>query len=174
MCVFMSDKPFDAEACDIGGHASATNGLSDMKTPSKTHRVIDPLLSSLLHIQKRRTLRSLAPPFAHDTQRKTLCGKKALAYCDRIYYLLPMQSVWVSVPLPAPHLILWIAINFANVYKSSAFVFSFFFFFFRPFFFSLSLSLFLFLSLSLSLSSIHPSKQPEDILPLCCHPEAGS
>jgi hypothetical protein len=25
----MSDKPFDAEACDIGGQASATNGLSD-------------------------------------------------------------------------------------------------------------------------------------------------
>jgi hypothetical protein len=40
----MSDKLFDTEACDIGGHASATNGLSDMKTPSKTHRVIDPLL----------------------------------------------------------------------------------------------------------------------------------
>jgi hypothetical protein len=39
----MSDKPFDAEACDIGGQASATNGLSDMKTPFKTHRVIDPL-----------------------------------------------------------------------------------------------------------------------------------
>jgi hypothetical protein len=32
MCVFMSDKPFYAEVCDIGGHASATNGLSDMKT----------------------------------------------------------------------------------------------------------------------------------------------
>jgi hypothetical protein len=32
MCVSMSDKPFDAEACDIGGQASATNGLSDMKT----------------------------------------------------------------------------------------------------------------------------------------------
>jgi hypothetical protein len=32
MCVFMSDKPFDAEARDIGRHASATNGLSDMKT----------------------------------------------------------------------------------------------------------------------------------------------
>jgi hypothetical protein len=32
MCVSMSDKPFDAEACNIGGHASATNGLSDMKT----------------------------------------------------------------------------------------------------------------------------------------------
>jgi hypothetical protein len=32
MCVFMSDKPFDAEVCGIGGHASATNGLSDMKT----------------------------------------------------------------------------------------------------------------------------------------------
>jgi hypothetical protein len=38
-CVFMSDKPFDAEACNIGGQASVTNGLSDMKT----HRVIDPL-----------------------------------------------------------------------------------------------------------------------------------
>jgi hypothetical protein len=25
----MSDKPFDAEACDIGGQASATNGLTD-------------------------------------------------------------------------------------------------------------------------------------------------
>jgi hypothetical protein len=42
-CVSMSDKPFDTEACDIGGQASATNGLSDRKTPSKTHRVIDPL-----------------------------------------------------------------------------------------------------------------------------------
>jgi hypothetical protein len=43
----MSDKPFDAEACVIGGQASATNGLSDMKTPSKTHRVIDPLYVTL-------------------------------------------------------------------------------------------------------------------------------
>jgi hypothetical protein len=25
----MYDKPFDAEACDIGGQASATNGLTD-------------------------------------------------------------------------------------------------------------------------------------------------
>jgi hypothetical protein len=32
MCLSMSDKPFDAEACNIGGHASATNGLSEMKT----------------------------------------------------------------------------------------------------------------------------------------------
>jgi hypothetical protein len=32
MCVSMSDKLFDAEACDIGGQASATNCLSDMKT----------------------------------------------------------------------------------------------------------------------------------------------
>jgi hypothetical protein len=32
MCVSMSDKPFDAEACDIVGQASATNGLADMKT----------------------------------------------------------------------------------------------------------------------------------------------
>jgi hypothetical protein len=29
MCVSMSDKPFDAEACNIGGQASATNGLTD-------------------------------------------------------------------------------------------------------------------------------------------------
>jgi hypothetical protein len=35
-------KMFEAEACDIGGQASATNGLLDMKTPSKTHRVIEP------------------------------------------------------------------------------------------------------------------------------------
>jgi hypothetical protein len=28
----MSDKLFDAEACDIGGQASATNGSPDMKT----------------------------------------------------------------------------------------------------------------------------------------------
>jgi hypothetical protein len=28
----MSDKPFDAKACDMGGQASATNGLSDIKT----------------------------------------------------------------------------------------------------------------------------------------------
>jgi hypothetical protein len=32
MCVFMSDKPFDTEAFDTGGHACETNGLSDMKT----------------------------------------------------------------------------------------------------------------------------------------------
>jgi hypothetical protein len=31
-CVSMSEKPFDAEACDIGGQASATNGLSDIET----------------------------------------------------------------------------------------------------------------------------------------------
>jgi hypothetical protein len=44
MCVSRSDKPFDTVTFDFGGQASATNGLSDMKTPSKTHRVIDPLL----------------------------------------------------------------------------------------------------------------------------------
>jgi hypothetical protein len=32
MCVFMSGEPFDAEACNIGGQASATNGSPDMKT----------------------------------------------------------------------------------------------------------------------------------------------
>jgi hypothetical protein len=30
ICVFMSDKPFDAEACNIGGQASASNGFSDV------------------------------------------------------------------------------------------------------------------------------------------------
>jgi hypothetical protein len=32
MCVFMSDKPFVAEACPPMLHASASNGLSDIKT----------------------------------------------------------------------------------------------------------------------------------------------
>jgi hypothetical protein len=49
MCVSMSDKPFDAEACDIGLQASATIGLSDMKTPSKTHRLLDPLGVDYMH-----------------------------------------------------------------------------------------------------------------------------
>jgi hypothetical protein len=31
VCVSMSDKPFDPEACGIGGQTSATNGLSDIK-----------------------------------------------------------------------------------------------------------------------------------------------
>jgi hypothetical protein len=39
---FMYDKPFVKEACDCGGQASVTNGLSDMKMPFKTHRVIRP------------------------------------------------------------------------------------------------------------------------------------
>jgi hypothetical protein len=30
MCVFMSDKPFVAEACQPMSHAAASNGLSDM------------------------------------------------------------------------------------------------------------------------------------------------
>jgi hypothetical protein len=42
MCVFMSGEPFEAEACDIGGQAYATNGSPDMKRTSKTQRVIDP------------------------------------------------------------------------------------------------------------------------------------
>jgi hypothetical protein len=37
MCVFMSGKPFVAEACPPMSHASASNGSPDMKT----HRVID-------------------------------------------------------------------------------------------------------------------------------------
>jgi hypothetical protein len=40
----MSDKPFDAEECDIGGHASATNGLSDMKTHIKNAPCNRPLM----------------------------------------------------------------------------------------------------------------------------------
>jgi hypothetical protein len=46
-CVSSDDfSPTDHEKTvlpDIGGQASATNGLSDMNTTSKTHRVIDPL-----------------------------------------------------------------------------------------------------------------------------------
>jgi hypothetical protein len=41
--ILLTKKPFDAEVCDICGQASATNGLSDMKIPSKTYRVINPL-----------------------------------------------------------------------------------------------------------------------------------
>jgi hypothetical protein len=44
MCVSMFDKPFDAEACDIGGQASATNGLSDMKTHIKNASCNRPLM----------------------------------------------------------------------------------------------------------------------------------
>jgi hypothetical protein len=40
--VFMSDKPFVAEACPPMLHASASNGLSDIETHIETHRVIDP------------------------------------------------------------------------------------------------------------------------------------
>jgi hypothetical protein len=47
MCVFMSDKPFDAEACDIGGQASATNGSPDLKTHIENACVIDPFTSSM-------------------------------------------------------------------------------------------------------------------------------
>jgi hypothetical protein len=40
MCVSMSDKPFDAEACDIYGQASATNGLSGIETHIKNARSV--------------------------------------------------------------------------------------------------------------------------------------
>jgi hypothetical protein len=60
MCVFISDKPFVAEACDIGGYASATNGLSDIKTPSKTHRVIDPLCRQATRCSRRNDYYDLA------------------------------------------------------------------------------------------------------------------
>jgi hypothetical protein len=39
----MSDKPFVAEACPPMLHASASNGLSVMKTHIENARVIDPL-----------------------------------------------------------------------------------------------------------------------------------
>jgi hypothetical protein len=32
MCIFMSDKPFVAEACPPMSHGSASNGLSDIET----------------------------------------------------------------------------------------------------------------------------------------------
>jgi hypothetical protein len=43
MCVSMSDKPFDAEACDIGWQALAINGLSDMKMHIKNAPCNGPL-----------------------------------------------------------------------------------------------------------------------------------
>jgi hypothetical protein len=42
--VSMSDKPFDAKACDIGGKASATNGLSDIETHIKNALCNRPLI----------------------------------------------------------------------------------------------------------------------------------
>jgi hypothetical protein len=47
MCVSMSDKPFDAEACNIGGQVSATNGLTDatkgLSDMKNAPCIIDPL-----------------------------------------------------------------------------------------------------------------------------------
>jgi hypothetical protein len=48
----MSDKPFDAEACDIGGQASATNGLSDMKTHIENAQCNRPLIDVFAILQK--------------------------------------------------------------------------------------------------------------------------
>jgi hypothetical protein len=47
MCVFMSGEPFDAEACDIGGQASATNGSPDMKTHIENAACNRPLKQSI-------------------------------------------------------------------------------------------------------------------------------
>jgi hypothetical protein len=56
MCVSMSDKPFDAEACDIGGQASATNGLSDMKTHIETAPCNrPPMLRRRMYADNQRT-----------------------------------------------------------------------------------------------------------------------
>jgi hypothetical protein len=41
MCVSMSDKPVDTELCYIGGQASATNGLSDMKSYQKRNQPLN-------------------------------------------------------------------------------------------------------------------------------------
>jgi hypothetical protein len=38
----MSGEPFDAEACEIGGQASATNGSPDMKTHIENAACIRP------------------------------------------------------------------------------------------------------------------------------------
>jgi hypothetical protein len=43
MCVLVSDKPFDAESCVIGGQASATNGWSDIETQIKNAQCNRPL-----------------------------------------------------------------------------------------------------------------------------------
>jgi hypothetical protein len=49
MCVFMSGEPFDAEACDIGGQASATNGTPDMKTHIENAACNRPLTPTTCH-----------------------------------------------------------------------------------------------------------------------------
>jgi hypothetical protein len=52
----MSGEPFDAEACDIGGQAAATNGLPDMKTHIKNAACNRPLKNSshnLRRLQKK-------------------------------------------------------------------------------------------------------------------------
>jgi hypothetical protein len=59
MCVSMSDKTFDAEACDIGGQASVTNGLSDIETHIKNalcNRPLNidvPLLVDFMYVKKQ-------------------------------------------------------------------------------------------------------------------------
>jgi hypothetical protein len=60
MCVFMSDKPFDAEAYNIGGHASATNGLSDMKTHIENAPCNRPLTEPLCPPLSLTRVRSIA------------------------------------------------------------------------------------------------------------------
>jgi hypothetical protein len=49
MCVFMSDKPFVAEACPPKSHASASNGLSDIETHIKIAPCNRPLSKDLRH-----------------------------------------------------------------------------------------------------------------------------
>jgi hypothetical protein len=48
--VFMSDKPFVAEACPPMSHASASNGLSDIETHIKNARCNQPLTGRVLNV----------------------------------------------------------------------------------------------------------------------------
>jgi hypothetical protein len=50
MCVFMSDKPFVAEACPPMSHASASNGLSDIETHIENAPCNRPLKRTFIYL----------------------------------------------------------------------------------------------------------------------------
>jgi hypothetical protein len=95
MCVSMSDKPFDAEACDIGGQASATNGgCQTVKNTECTMYIIRETILQT-HIKNalcNRPLRSKRGSVQNDRffyaiTRNTWCHE-LLAYLFLIYMLV--------------------------------------------------------------------------------------